>query len=105
MQSERLLRSSLGEGPGFFSAMRAQRQHKVHPRASGNRGIDRRIDRPAYDGSDRCGLGQRQLAHRFAEIIFRSRLKSVISSTEIDLVAVHRENLILRVMPLDLQRE
>ena len=47
----------------------------------------------------------RQLPHRLAEIIFRRRFEPVIPRTQINLIAVHRENLFFRVMPLDLDRQ
>ena len=64
---------------------------------------DRRIDGPANYGCERRCLGGGQLAHRLAEIVFRGRLEAVVARAQIDLVAVHRENLFFRVMPLDLQ--
>ena len=66
---------------------------------------DRRINRPANDRRERRGFRQRQLPHRLAEIIFRRRLEPVIPRTQINLVAVHRENLLFRVVPLDLDRQ
>ena len=67
--------------------------------------IDRRVNRPANNRRERRGFRQRQLPHRLAEIIFRRCFEPVISRPQINLVAVHRENLFFGVMPLDLNRQ
>jgi len=51
------------------------------------------------------GLLQVQVGYRLAEIKLRRRGETVIAVGQIHLVRVHRENLRLRVPPLDLQGE
>ena len=85
-----------------FAVARHEVQHEVAPRQRALRVQDRRIARAADQARQQRGFGQRQLAHRFAEIIFRGGFKSVIAVGEINLVAVHRENLLLGIVALDL---
>ena len=85
-----------------FSDARHAVQHHVAPRERAWRVQDRRIARSADQARQQRGLGQRQLAHGLSEIIFRGGFESVIAVGEINLVAVHRENLLLGVVALDL---
>ena len=86
-----------------FARARHELQHQIAPRERALRMQDRRITRTADQSRQQCRFLHVQLAHGLAEIIFRSRFKSVIAVGKINLIAVHRENLLLRVVPLDLQ--
>src|SRR5215831_17631784 len=66
---------------------------------------DRRINRSADDGGNRSALGKSKLADLLAEVILGSSLHAIIAAAEINLVRVHREDLVLRIVPLDLQGE
>ena len=105
VQPERLLRGGFRLRSGDFAVMRHQAQHQVAARQRPFRMRGGRVNGPANDRRQRGGLRHRQLAHRHAEVIFRRGLESVISRAQINLVAVHREDLFLRVVPLDLQRQ
>ena len=61
-----------------------------------------RIAGTADQARQQGGFGERQLADGLSEIIFRGGFKSVIAVGQINLVAVHGENLLLGVMALDL---
>ncbi len=94
----RLLRADL-------ALFRHIRKHQIAPRARSLRMQHRRIFRSGNDARQKRRLGQRQLAHWLAEIIFRRRFESIIPMPEINLIAVHGQNLLLRVMPFDLNRQ
>ena len=85
------------------SAMRSStRLRRARARA---RMQDRRIARPANHSGEQRGFLQRQLADGFAEIKLRGGFKAVIAVGQINLIAVHRENLLLGVVALDLKRQ
>ena len=88
-----------------FAVVRHQGKNEIASRQGALGMRDRRIDRPANDGGERGGLGEGQLPDGLAEIIFRRRFETVVSGAEINLIAVHRENLIFGVVALDLQGE
>ena len=66
---------------------------------------DGRIHRPANDSCERGGLGEGQLCDGFAEIVFRRRFETVVSRAQVNLIAVHRENLVFGVVALDFDGE
>ena len=86
----------------ILSVARHQLQHQIAPGERALRMQDRRITRAANHSREQRRFRQRQLAHRLAEIIFRGRFKSVVAVGQINLIAVHRENLLFRVVALDL---
>ena len=86
----------------IFPTARHAVQHDVAPRERPWRVQDGRIARSADQSRQQGGFRQRQLAHGLSEIIFRGGFKSVIAVGQINLIAVHRENLLLGVVALDL---
>ena len=55
------------------------------------------------DSGEQRGLGERDLADALAEVVPARGLDAVVAVAEIDLVGVHREDLVLGVAPLDLE--
>src|SRR5208282_3387547 len=66
---------------------------------------DGRINGTANDGRERGGLGKGQLRDRLAEIVFGRRFEAVVAGAEVNLIAVHRENLVFGVVALDFDGE
>ena len=66
---------------------------------------NRRITRAANQSGEQRGFRERQLADGLAEIIFGGGLEAVIAVREINLIAVHGEDLLLGVVALDLDRQ
>ena len=87
----------------------ADRGHAVEDEISASNGalgvLDRRVARAANESGEKRSFGERQLADGLAEIILGGGLETVIAVREIDLIAVHREDLLLGVVALDLDRE
>ncbi len=75
----------------------AQRRLHVHVRAL--------PDVALQDAGDQGGLFEAQVLRRFAEVQMSGRLHAIRTMAEVHLVAVHREDLFLRVPLLDLNRE
>ena len=63
------------------------------------------IDGAANYRGERGGFRERQLADRPAEIIFGGGFEAVIAGAEVNLIAVHSENLVFGVMALDLKSQ
>src|SRR5712692_9423610 len=67
--------------------------------------LDGRVAGPPDQARQQGGLGQREFSDRLAEIVFRRSLKPVVAVRQIDLIAIHRENLLLGVVALDLESQ
>ena len=93
-----LLRFAHADAPVVVHAL----DHQVAPRQRALVVEHRRIDRPADQGGKQRRLGQLELARRLAEIELRCGLEAVVAVRQVDLVAVHGEDLLLGVAPLDL---
>jgi hypothetical protein len=102
IESERL---SLGRG-GLLRCDLALVLHKSeHEIAAFERALriqNWRIDRAANQTREHSRLRQSQLGDGMIEVILRGRFHAVISMGEVNLVHIHRENLLLGVGALDL---
>ena len=105
IQPHRLRDRALRRGIRNFSERGHALEHKIAAIERLLRMQYRRISGSANQSRQRRGFGQRQLPHRLAEIIFGSRLEPVIAMRQINLIAVHRQNLFFGVVTLDLQRQ
>ena len=87
---------------GYLAVALHQLQHEIAPRQC-LLGVEQwRISGPANQRREHGGLRKRELPHRPAEIIFRGGFKAVVAVRQIHLVGIHRKDLLLGVVTLDL---
>ncbi len=105
VKTEGFLGGGRGLRRGDFVVARHERKHKIAPGEGAIRMVYGSIDGAANNRGERGGFRERQLADRPAEIIFGGGFEAVVAGAEINLIAVHGENLVFGVMALDLQGE
>ncbi len=105
-QAERALRGLLSQRGRERTHVHHAGEHGGAPALGRFRVLERRVGRGRLgQPGEQGGLGEAQPGDRLAEEGARGRLHSEGAVAEVDLVQVHLEDAVLRVAPLELQRE